>query len=86
MKLHEIIESDGFKRKIIDFDSEGRPVTTPYDDEEETEEPKETVEKVEETAKAEAEVFNCQYCGREIKSKAGLASHEKSCKENPTNK
>jgi len=27
----------------------------------------------------------CQYCGRPCKNKLGLASHEKACKQNPSN-
>lgn len=33
-------------------------------------------------APEEPEKFICQYCGKELKSKAGLTSHEKSCKHN----
>lgn len=112
MKLHEIIESDGFKRQIIDFDSEGRPVTKPYDGEEEPKaeeikeetskdtptktteqttdetptEPTEVTEQPTESTETQTEGFKCQYCGRVIMSKVGLASHEKHCKENPANK
>lgn len=45
MKLNGIIESDGIKRQIIDFDSEGRPVTKPYNGEptKEEEPPKEEI-------------------------------------------
>ena len=39
----------------------------------------------EEETKEEA-VLTCQYCGKECKNALGLASHEKACKENPTNK
>ena len=28
-------------------------------------------------------MFECSYCGRELKSKAGLTMHEKSCKSKP---
>ena len=30
--------------------------------------------------------LTCLYCGKECKNALGLASHEKACKENPTNK
>jgi len=87
MKLHEIMESDGLKRKIIDFDSEGRPVTEPYDGEEEqTENEEETsTEETEKTTGTEEPTgeFRCQYCGKVCKSDLGLKAHERSCGKNP---
>jgi len=37
-------------------------------------------------APAEASGLHCQFCGRDIKKKAGLTNHERACKNNPKNK
>ena len=56
--------------------------------EEEVENAEEEVENAEEEVVViaeEAEKHICQFCGKELKTAGGKASHERSCKKNPDN-
>ena len=64
------------------------PVEEVENAEEEVENAEEEVENAEEEVVViaeEAEKHICQFCGKELKTAGGKASHERSCKKNPDN-
>lgn len=72
MKVGDIIEVDGQRKRVVSFTAVlgvEYPNVEPVG--EEKSEPKPEPK----------EIYTCQYCGKEITSQIGLASHERSCKQ-----
>ena len=95
MKIGDIIEVDGGKRKIVSFSTLGveeYPNTEIYigeckneDVEISTFSDEKAVEITSDDVKVEetAEEFICEYCGKVCASALGLAAHKRHCKKNP---